>query len=45
MTAQAGLEIFMPDLNEQVPKDASQSITVQLFKDRSRFVPLDVSVK
>jgi hypothetical protein len=45
MTAQAGLEIFMPDLDEQVPKDASQSITVEWLKDRSRFLPPDVSVK
>jgi hypothetical protein len=35
MTAQAGLEIFMPDLDEQVRKDASQSITVEWLKDRS----------
>jgi hypothetical protein len=45
MTAQAGLEIFMPDLDEQAPKKASQSITVEWLKDRSRSLPLDVPVK
>ena len=44
MTAQAGLEIFMPDLDEQAPKKASQSITVEWLKDRSRSLPLDVPV-
>ena len=45
MTAQAGLEIFMPDLDEQVQQKASQSITVEWLKDRSRSLPLDVPVK
>ena len=45
MTAQAGLEIFMPDLDQQVQKKASQSITVEWLKDRSRSLPLDVPVK
>ena len=45
MTAQAGLEIFMPDLDQQVQKKASQSITVEWLKDRNRSLPLDVPVK
>ena len=45
MTAQAGLEIFMPDLDEQTPKKASQSITLEWLKDRNRSLPLDVPVK
>jgi hypothetical protein len=45
MTAQAGLEIFMPDLDEQTPKKAGQSITLEWLKDRDRSLPLDVPVK
>ena len=45
MTAKAGLEIFMPDLDEQTPQKASQSITVEWLKDRTRSLPLDVPVK
>jgi hypothetical protein len=45
MTAQAGLEIFMPDLDEKTPKSASQSITLEWLKDRNRSLPLDVPVK
>jgi hypothetical protein len=45
MTPQAGLEIFMPDLDEQSPKKASQSITLEWLKDRYRSLPLDVPVK
>ena len=45
MTAQAGLEIFMPDVDQQVQKKASQSITVEWLKDRNRSLPLDVPVK
>ena len=45
MTAQAGLEIFMPDLDEQTPKKAGQSITLEWLKDRNRSLPLDVPVK
>jgi hypothetical protein len=41
MTAQAGLEIFMPDLDEQTPKKAGQSITLEWLKDRNRSLPLD----
>lgn len=45
MTAQAGLEIFMPDLDEQAPKKASQDITLEWLKDRNRSLPPDVPVK
>jgi hypothetical protein len=45
MTAQAGLEIFMPDLDEQTPKKTGQSITLEWLKDRNRSLPLDVPVK
>jgi hypothetical protein len=45
MTAQAGLEIFMPDLDEQTPKKAGQSITLEWLKDRNRSLPLDVPIK
>jgi hypothetical protein len=45
ITAQAGLEIFMPDLDEQTRKNASQSITLEWLKDRNRSLPLDVPVK
>ena len=45
MTAQAGLEIFMPDLDEQTAKKAGQSITLEWLKDRNRSLPLDVPVK
>jgi hypothetical protein len=45
MTAQAGLEIFMPDLDELPPKKAGQSITLDWLKDRNRSLPLDIPVK
>lgn len=45
MTPQAGLEIFMPDLDEKAPKKASQSITLEWLKDRNRSLPPDVPVK
>jgi hypothetical protein len=45
MTPQAGLEIFMPDLDEQAPKKAGQSITLEWLKNRNRSLPLDVPVK
>jgi hypothetical protein len=45
MTAQAGLEIFMPDLDEQAPKQTSQNITLEWLKDRNRSLPPDVPVK
>ena len=46
MTAQAGLEIFMPDVDENAPKKkASQAITLEWLKDRSHTLPADVPVR
>jgi hypothetical protein len=45
MTAQAGLEIFMPDLDERAPQKAGQSITLEWLKDRNRSLPADVPSK
>jgi hypothetical protein len=45
MTAQAGLEIFMPDLDELDPKKASQAITLEWLKNRDRSLPSDVPFK
>ena len=46
MTAQAGLEIFMPDLDElTTKKKASQEVTLEWLKDRNRSLPSDVPVK
>jgi hypothetical protein len=45
MTAQAGLEIFMPDLDEQAPKKTSQSITLEWLKNRNQSLPPDIPVK
>jgi hypothetical protein len=45
MTAQAGLEIFMPDLDELKTKKTSQSVTLEWLKNRNRPVPPDVPVK
>ena len=43
ITAQAGLEIFMPDLDEMATKKASKSITLEWLKNRNRSLPPDVS--
>ncbi len=46
MTAQAGLEIFMPDLDEMAhKKKASQKVTLEWLKDRNLSLPADVPVK
>ena len=45
MTAQAGLEIFMPDVNDNAPKKASQDITLEWLKNRNQPIPPDVPVK
>jgi hypothetical protein len=45
MTPQAGLEIFMPDVDEKAPPKTSQSITLEWLKDRNRSLPPDVPVK
>ena len=39
MTAQAGLEIFMPDVNDKAPKKPSQDISLEWLKDRNRSLP------
>ncbi|HZY63039.1 MAG TPA: hypothetical protein VFE38_10960 [Edaphobacter sp.] len=46
MTPQAGLEIFMPDLDEQASKKkTAQAVTLEWLKDRNRALPPDVPVK
>ena len=45
MTAQAGLEIFMPDFDEGAPKKVSQGITLEWLKDRNRSLPADIPVR
>jgi hypothetical protein len=45
MTAQAGLEIYMPSLKEQAPKRAGQSVTLEWLKNRNTSLPPDVAKK
>lgn len=46
MTAQAGLEIFMPDFDEQSSKKKSaQAVTLEWLRDRNRPLPPGVPVK
>jgi hypothetical protein len=46
MTAQAGLEIFMPDLDEQTTKaKANNAITLEWLKNRNTSLPADVASK
>jgi hypothetical protein len=45
MTAQAGLEIFMPDLDELKPQHVPQSISKEWLKNRNLPPPPDVPVK
>jgi hypothetical protein len=45
MTAQAGLEIFMPDLDELSPQHAPQSISKEWLKNRNLPPPPDVPIK
>ena len=45
MTPQAGLEIFMPDLDELPPQHAKQSISAEWLKNRNLPPPNDVPVK
>ena len=45
MTPQAGLEIFMPDLDELPPQHTPQSISAQWLKNRNLPPPPDVPVK
>jgi hypothetical protein len=45
MTAKAGLEIFMPELDERAPKKASENITLEWLKNRNRSLPPDIPRK
>jgi hypothetical protein len=45
MTAQAGLEIFMPDLDELTPQHAPQSISKEWLRNRNLPPPPDVPIK
>jgi hypothetical protein len=45
MTAQAGLEIYMPSLKGQLPKQAGQSVTLEWLKNRNTSLPPDVAAK
>ena len=45
MTPQAGLEIFMPDIEQLPPQHGSQSVSVQWLKNRNLPPPPDVPIK
>ncbi len=45
MTAQAGLEIYMPSLSSQAAKKTNRSVTLQWLKNRNSPVPNDVPFK
>jgi hypothetical protein len=45
MTAQAGLEIYMPSLKNQPPKKAGQSVSLEWLKNRNSSLPADVAKK
>ena len=45
MTAQAGLEIFMPDVDDLPAKKPGQSVSLQWLKNRNSSLPPDVTVK
>jgi hypothetical protein len=45
MTAQAGLEIYMPSLKAQSTKQPGQSVTLQWLKNRNTVLPPDVAKK
>ena len=45
MTAQAGLEIYMPSLKNETPKKAGQSVSVEWLKNRNSSLPADVAKK
>ena len=46
MTPQAGLEIFMPDVDEQAAhKNASHAITMEWLKNRNKTLPPDIPVR
>ena len=45
ITPQAGLEIFMPDLDERASKKTTPKIPLEWLKDRNRALPPDIPVK
>jgi hypothetical protein len=45
MTPQAGLQIFMPDVNQLPPQSATQGVTAQWIKNRNLPPPPDVPAK
>ena len=45
MTPQAGLEIFMPDVDEKAPKAKNQEISLEWLKNRNQSLPADIPVK
>jgi hypothetical protein len=45
MTAQAGLEIYMPSLQNQTSKKAGQSVSLEWLKNRNSSLPADVAKK
>ena len=45
MTPQAGMQIFMPDMDELKTKKASQEISIEWMKNRNISPPLDVAPK
>jgi hypothetical protein len=45
MTAQAGLEFYMPSLKNGVPRKAGQSVTLEWLKNRNTSLPADVAKK
>jgi hypothetical protein len=45
MTAQAGLEIYMPSLKNQTSKKAGESVSLEWLKNRNSSLPADVAKK
>jgi hypothetical protein len=45
MTAQAGLEVYMPSLKNQTSQKAGQSVTLEWLKNRNTSLPADVAQK
>jgi hypothetical protein len=45
MTAQAGLEIYMPSLKNQPARKAGQSVSLEWLKNRNSSLPADVAKK
>ena len=45
MTAQAGVEIYMPSLQAKTSKPAGQSVTLEWLKNRNTALPADVAKK